>query len=228
MNVSEDRFNQLSNENVLYKEKIVYQALEELDERLYQLKVHPFTLNVVGGFALTVEQIRLSDFTDIDYVGKDFPESIKEIIDEIGIKYKLGRGWINNDVIMGGGDISDLEVSTGTLIFNHAFDLRVITVNTLDREDILKMKLIALDTSYAGSEGLSSQEIRIKDFIDIDLLMKACGFTYNDVVEEYFDYILSPEIFFLIRYYLKTKDLIHLSTFEYCQKIIANKGNGYY
>lgn len=64
-------------QDILYKEKVVYKALEELDEILYRKKVAPFELNVVGGFALMVEQIRMSDYTDIDYVGKDLPYEIK-------------------------------------------------------------------------------------------------------------------------------------------------------
>lgn len=72
-------------DNILYKEKLVYKALEELDSRLLKLGVKPFDLKVVGGFALMLENVRLNDYTDIDYIGKPLDNSIKEIVDSIGL-----------------------------------------------------------------------------------------------------------------------------------------------
>ena len=113
-------------DNILYKEKLVYKALEELDSRLLKLGVKPFDLKVVGGFALMLENIRLNDYTDIDYIGKPLDNSIKEIVDSIGLEYGLGRGWINNDVLMSGFDLDDIELSTGKLEFKHVTDMNVI------------------------------------------------------------------------------------------------------
>ena len=70
--------------NSIQKEKTVYKALEELDYRLSKMKIAPFELNVIGGFAMLLENIRYSDYTDIDYVGSDLNDNIKEIINEVG------------------------------------------------------------------------------------------------------------------------------------------------
>lgn len=153
-------------DNILYKEKLVYKALEELDNRLLKLGVKPFDLKVVGGFALMLENVRLNDYTDINYIGKPLDNSIKEIVDSIGLEYGLGRGWINNDVLMSGFDLDDIELSTGKLEFKHVTDMNVIRLYSLDKECILRMKIIAIDTSYMSAESTGSFD-RSKDFKDI-------------------------------------------------------------
>jgi hypothetical protein len=67
--------------------------------------------------------------TDIDFIGSPLPFELKEIVDEVGIRHGLGRGWINNDVLLAESNLEDLEAITGALKFNHVFDLKVITVN---------------------------------------------------------------------------------------------------
>ncbi|MCL1790946.1 MAG: hypothetical protein FWG40_06260 [Peptococcaceae bacterium] len=208
--------------NILYKEKVVYRALEELDAILHAQEVLRFELNVVGGFALMVQQIRMSDYTDIDYVGSPFPDSLREIIDEVGIRYGLGRGWINNDVLLAGSTLEELEELTGQLVFNHAFDLQVITVNVLDKPCLLRMKVIAIDTSFSELE-VSGKFARVQDFEDIRLLMETLGCSMNDVVENTFEYVMFPEIFHLIRYYVKTKDRNMFADSKW-KRIIAGKG----
>lgn len=95
--------------STFYKERVVYQALERLDEELFAMKVAPFELNVIGGFALILEGIRVrSDYTDIDYIGSRLPDKIREKIDEIGAEYGLGRGWINNDVLLSGSSLEEI------------------------------------------------------------------------------------------------------------------------
>ena len=66
-------------DNILYKEKLVYKALEELDSRLLKLGVKPFDLKVVGGFALMLENVRLNDYTDIDYIGNLLTTALKKL-----------------------------------------------------------------------------------------------------------------------------------------------------
>lgn len=210
-------------ENVIYKEKVVFKALEELDEILASKKVKPFELNVIGGFAMLLENIRLSDYTDIDYIGKDLPNEIKEIIDDIGLRYGLGRGWINNDVLMSGNTLEDLEFITGKLEFETKEKFRVITINSLRLECILRMKIIAIDTSFCGFE-LGGDFSRVKDFEDVALLMEHLKLSYNDMVEETFDYVECPEIYYLIRYYLRTRNSTQFVNYQNCKKIIKAKG----
>ena len=67
-------------DNILYKEKLVYKALEELDSRLLKLGVKPFDLKVVGGFALMLENVRLNDYTDIDYIGNLLTTVLRKLL----------------------------------------------------------------------------------------------------------------------------------------------------
>lgn len=216
--------NKIDVNDIIVKEKTVYKALEELDEILYRKGVAPFELNVIGGFALLLEKIRFTDRTDIDYIGQDLNDEVKSIIDEVGLRYGLGRGWINNDCLLAGNDLEGLELITGKLYFNHSLDLRVISVNSLDKECLLRMKVIAIETSFMGIEYGGGDFSRIKDFPDIPLIMNACGYSYNDMVKDTIDYINEPNIYFLIRYYLRTRDLSKFNDKKFRDKIIETKG----
>lgn len=210
-------------DNILYKEKLVYKALEELDNRLLKLGVKPFDLKVVGGFALMLENIRLNDYTDIDYIGKPLDNSIKEIVDSIGLEYGLGRGWINNDVLMSGFDLDDIELSTGKLEFKHVTDMNVIRLYSLDKECILRMKIIAIDTSYMSAESTGSFD-RSKDFKDIKLLMETIGVGMDELIIKTGEYVLNPQIYYLVNYYNKFNDVSNLSSFSSIKQIIETKG----
>lgn len=210
-------------DNILYKEKLVYKALEELDNRLLKLGVKPFDLKVVGGFALMLENVRLNDYTDIDYIGKPLDNSIKEIVDSIGLEYGLGRGWINNDVLMSGFDLDDIELSTGKLEFKHVTDMNVIRLYSLDKECILRMKIIAIDTSYMSAESTGSFD-RSKDFKDIKLLMETIGVGMDELIIKTGEYVLNPQIYYLVNYYNKFNDVSNLSSFSSIKQIIETKG----
>lgn len=210
-------------DNILYKEKLVYKALEELDSRLLKLGVKPFDLKVVGGFALMLENVRLNDYTDIDYIGKPLDNSIKEIVGSIGLEYGLGRGWINNDVLMSGFDLDDIELSTGKLKFKHVTDMNVIRLYSLDKECILRMKIIAIDTSYMSAESTGSFD-RSKDFKDIKLLMETIGVGMDELIIKTGEYVLNPQIYYLVNYYNKFNDVSNLSSFSSIKQIIETKG----
>lgn len=210
-------------DNILYKEKLVYKALEELDSRLLKLGVKPFDLKVVGGFALMLENIRLNDYTDIGYIGKPLDNSIKEIVDSIGLEYGLGRGWINNDVLMSGFDLDDIELSTGKLEFKHVTDMNVIRLYSLDKECILRMKIIAIDTSYMSAESTGSFD-RSKDFKDIKLLMETIGVGMDELIIKTGEYVLNPQIYYLVNYYNKFNDVSNLSSFSSIKQIIETNG----
>ena len=210
-------------DNILYKEKLVYKALEELDSRLYKLGANPFDLRVVGGFALMLENVRLNDYTDIDYIGKPLDNNIKDIIDSIGLEYGLGRGWINNDVLMSGFDLDDIELSTGKLEFKHVTDMSVIRLYSLNKECILRMKVIAIDTSYMSAESTGSFD-RSKDFKDIKLLMEILGIDIDELIIKTGEYVLNPQIYYLVGYYNKFDDVSSLSSFSNIRQIIQTNG----
>ncbi|MBP3278306.1 MAG: hypothetical protein J6M44_05055 [Butyrivibrio sp.] len=102
-----------------YKDAPLFGALIELNERLKEEGISGIELNVVGGFAMMTHDLRSKDgITDVDYIGPDLPKRVSEIADEIGFKYNLGRHWINNDVLMAGATLEDLEFTTGKLHFH--------------------------------------------------------------------------------------------------------------
>lgn len=213
----------MSVDTILYKEKVVFKALTELDSRLHKMRVKPFSLKVVGGFALMLEQVRMSDYTDIDYVGAPLNNNIKDAIDEVGLEYGLGRGWINNDVLMSGLDLEDLELSTGKLEFRHVTDMNVISLYSLNKSCILRMKVIAVDTALIGAESNYSFD-RAKDFKDIKELMKVLGISLEQLIEETESYVLNTNVYYLIEYYNKFDDISKFSSYQSIKEIIKTEG----
>lgn len=213
----------MSEDNLFYREKVVYKALEEFDSRLYDMGAKPFELKVVGGFALLLEQIRTNDYTDIDYVGKPLDKDVSKLVDQIGLEYGLGRGWLNNDVMMSGLDLDEFEYATGELKFNHVADLKVISLYALDKSSILRMKVIAIDTSYMAAEN-DGDFTRAKDFKDVKLLMESLGCSMKQLKDETEEFVLNPQIYYVIQYYNKFGDIEKLNSFENIRKIIKSKG----
>lgn len=170
-----------------------------------------------------VEGVRFSDRTDIDYVGKELDRKVLRMADDIGKQVGLGRGWLNNDLMMAGTDLEDLEWSTGPLHFRKAFELGVITVNTLCMEDLLRMKVIAIDTSWTAVE-CGGDFTREKDFEDVRLLMERMGVSYNEMVEQVFDYVECPEVLYLIKWYNQHPGDAGFIADGRCKEIINNKG----
>lgn len=213
----------MSEDNLFYREKVVYKALEEFDSRLYDMGAKPFELKVVGGFALLLEQIRMNDYTDIDYVGKPLDKDVSKLVDQIGLEYGLGRGWLNNDVMMSGLDLDEFEYATGELNFNHVTDLKVISLYALDKSSILRMKVIAIDTSYMTAEN-DGDFTRAKDFKDVKLLMKSLGCSMKQLKDETEEFVLNTQIYYVIQYYNKFGGIEKLNSFENIRKIIKSKG----
>lgn len=167
---------------IVDQEILINRALIELDEELYSMGVEPFDLKVVGGYALILETIRhKNEMTDIDYVGPDLSREVAEVSNRIGMKYGLGSGWINNDVLLTDGSIESLSIAVGVpLRFTKAFELSVITVYRLDAYGLLCMKLNAIDTSLVATE-YEGAFTRKKDFPDIIALKNKLGLSWNDL-----------------------------------------------
>ena len=230
--------------NILGKEKLLYEALEELDKRFAQIGVKPFELNVIGGFALLLDTIRFSDC--VDYEGKGLPDDIRTVIDEVGAAYKLGRGWINDNIHSAGFTLEDLEMFIGALNFKHVCDLEVIRVKAIDAQELLRMKVVAIDSSCMGfsqgefrrgvSRDVSNANdkprveliyvgklISAEDLKDTKLLMEQLGYTYQDMVNECYDYVCDSDTFMLIDYYLRFNSLEAFSSYEGTKFVIDNK-----
>lgn len=171
----------------------MYQALSELAAEMDKRHMPPVTLNVIGGFALMMRGVRPIDgVTDIDYIGENFSEEINRMIDQIGLKHGMGVGWINNDSLLTGNTMDSFELSTGELHFNHACTIGPISIHVLEEMDILRMKIIAVDTSMAELEA-TGEFARMKDFSDIQTLITAQGLSTEDVKETFEEYMICDE-----------------------------------
>ena len=180
-----------------FKETPMGKALVELSSELKKHNIPPVSINVIGGFALMLNGVRESDgVTDIDYVGDTLPDNFNQIADKIGIKHGLGRGWINNDVMLSDNTLEDFEFATGKLHFDESVQINNININILNEEDILRMKLIAIDTSLMAAED-GGDFSRIKDLSDITKLLDRQRIDYDSIADIYYDYIMdskTPEI----------------------------------
>lgn len=176
------------------------QALTELNREMAERDMPPVTLNVVGGFALMTRNLRPAEtLTDIDYVGDPLSKDFTRLADQIGRKYSLPSQWINNDVMLSGIDMQDFEFATGELHFDPALSLSHIEVNVLQPQDLLRMKMISLDTAAMAAES-GGDFTRMKDFDDVLVLMKDQHITSDELYTKFEDYI-SPSTAKLIQRY---------------------------
>ena len=166
------------------------QAVVELSERLQENGLPPATLNVIGGFAMMMRELRNPNgYTDIDFVGSELSKEFTRISDDIGRKYGLGDGWINRDGMQTGYTVEDFEFSTGKLHFEHAFDIGGITINVLEEEDLLRMKFISIDTSLTAVEQ-GGTFTRMKDMPDIKILMERQNITPDQLEDRFSEYMI--------------------------------------
>lgn len=178
----------------------MYEALTDLANKMNEKNMPPIELNVIGGFALMLHGMRPADgVTDIDYVGSDLSGDLNELIREIGLAHNMEPGWINKDGMSVGMEMSDFELSTGELHFVPALTVGNITVNILKEKDLLRLKIIAVDTAMTELEA-TGEFARIKDFHDIHELMNKLEMGPEDAIREYGDYMIC---------YPDTGDLIH-------------------
>lgn len=177
-------------------QKFIYDKLYQPDY-FYTLKPHS---NLIAA----IQRIINESYTDIDYIGSDLSKDIQEEVINIGYKHGFGNDWINNDILLSGSTLEELEYATGKLHFEPKMQLKVITVNALSKKDLLRMKLIAIDTSYFGMR-FGGEFTRIKDFKDIDLLLQDLDMSLTDLYVENMFYVAN-DTFDLIDYYINTKD----------------------
>lgn len=184
----------------------MYEALVDLAQKMNKENMPPVELNVIGGFALMLHGVRPADgVTDIDFVGLDLSEDLSRIIEEIGRSHDMEPGWINKDGMATGVGMDDFELSTGVLHFIPALTVGNITINILEEKDLLRLKIIAVDTAMTELEA-TGEFARVKDFHDIHDLMEKLDMSPEDAICEYGDYMIC---------YPDTGDLIHA---------IANEG----
>ncbi|MCL1988005.1 MAG: hypothetical protein FWG64_08565 [Firmicutes bacterium] len=164
----------------------------------------PIKLHIIGGFAIVLAEIpyNLNRYTDIDYVGAIFDEETQIIIQKLGLKHEIGADWLNNQVLLEGSSLADLQFVVGKLRFEKVLDLQYFTVKSLVLEDVAKMKAIAIDTALMGAD-FGDEFTRLKDFDDIAAILQHLGWTVSDLRSHTGEYVLQSEVYTLIADYIK-------------------------
>jgi hypothetical protein len=145
----------------------------------------------------------MTEYTDIDYVGGKMPEKLREVIKDVGIKYGLDAAWINNDALLEGSSREDLEITTGKLNFSPKFELKCFEVLSLCNEDLLRLKMMAIDTTYMTLEA-GETFARKKDFSDVKLLMQEMGMDIPALMKMTSAYVLESAVYDIVDAYNKT------------------------
>ena len=200
--------------NPEYENTLMYEGLKELNNYLVSENLPSYHFNVIGGFAMICHELRPGGVTDIDFVGNELPEKLVRKIDEIGKKLGLGGGWINNDTMLSGTTIEDFEITTGKLHFSHAFSMEKISVDILDKKDLLRLKVIAVDTSLAAYE-YGGEFTRMKDLPDIARLMEDLDYDMFSLEMDTYAFSISDKTYLTIENYCENKDFD--KTMEYIE-----------
>ena len=166
---------------------LVTQALIALDGLLPNDQSQ-IDLYVVGGYALQLASVRVNpaEATDVDYIGRALDPEVRELVNRIGLQFGLGRGWINNDLLLNGNEsIADLEELVGPLAFNEVKipELTHFRIWIADRVSLLRMKVQTLDTTLIailGTEPLGGYG-RLQDLPDIKSLITDLGYSEAEI-----------------------------------------------
>ncbi len=188
------------------KKTPMYHGLSMLNDYLEAQNAPEMTFYIVGGFAMIAQGLRDGGVTDIDYVGADLPKDIAKELDRIGLSLDMGAGWVNNDLMLSGSSIKDLEISTGKLHFTKTADIGRVHMKFLDEKDLLRMKVLAVDTSLSAVE-LGGDFTRLKDLPDIARMMEARNLDMLGLEMETFQYCIADSTYLLIEDYLQHNDL---------------------
>lgn len=184
------------------KDTLMGKALVELNAEMERMNIKHISLDIVGGFALMARGIRkdMAAITDIDYVGASFPKELTPVIEKIGDKYGLGHDWVNNDLVMDGLSVDEFSYSTGDLHFDNAVNMSSLSINFLREEDLLRLKILSLDTAMCAQE-LGGDFTRMKDFADVVALKEKLNLPWEIIEDMCEPYLLSMDVFDMIEAY---------------------------
>ncbi len=169
-------------------------ALIELDQIMTERDYPEYELNIVGGFAMIMHGYRdITNKTDVDYVGYELPFEIALLSESLKRKYALDEGWLNNDLMLPGITLEDFELSTGKLHFNNLCKLNKLTINIIDEKDLLRLKLIALDTALTAVE-LGGDFSRMKDLADTLVLIKGIKTDIKTAIKDNKEYLINNHL----------------------------------
>lgn len=208
----------------------MFYAVKELNAWMKENNLPKIEINAIGGFALMVHGVRgEKEITDIDYVGPTITKMIEEKADEIGNKYRLPNKWLNNDVMLTGSSVEDFEFATGALSFEDAINYDKIKINVLCEKDLLRLKLISIDTALTAVE-LGGDFTREKDLPDIKNLSERLGFNKETLKKEYSCYLINGDTLKAVQSYIDSgiiefRRYLKKATLKNALKNIAPKEN---
>jgi len=208
--------------NVSGNDFLVTRALADLDSRLPDNQKQ-IDLYVVGGYALQLMGVRtdIAEATDVDYIGTTFDIGVKALLDAVGLKYGLGKGWINNDLLLNESDsLSELEALVGKLEFIKV-DLPALQhfqIYAAIPESVLRMKIVAIDTTLTQylDETSANDYVRPQDFGDVTMIVKQLGWSPDKLVRLVNEmgeagYLLVPrETAAAVRQSLRTGNIVNI------------------
>lgn len=93
-------------------------------------------------------------------------------------------------MVLSGYSLEDFSLSTGALHFDPMFDMSKIRVNVLEPRDLLKLKMISIDTSMTAIE-YGGDFTRMKDFKDVEILLKHEHLTIDEACRKYRNNLIS-------------------------------------
>ncbi|MDY6280724.1 MAG: hypothetical protein SPL63_11475 [Roseburia faecis] len=174
-----------------YTNHLLFKALYLLNGKMEEHDLAPIELNVCGGFAMMANGLRDPDCrTDIDFAGKDLAYEVKALSKEVAKETGIDKDWLNNDMVLSGYSLEDFSLSTGALHFDPMFDMSKIRVNVLEPRDLLKLKMISIDTSMTAIE-YGGDFTRMKDFKDVEILLKHEHLTIDEACRKYRNNLIS-------------------------------------
>ena len=116
--------------------EIMIKALRSLDSKLL-LKGLSADITILGSVAVYLNSLMSSGHTsDIDYLGNEFGDDVKELIQEVAEELNLELDWINNRA----NDIYPLPVGFEDRLQNLS-GFKALKVKYLHREDLIMLKI---------------------------------------------------------------------------------------
>lgn len=172
--------------DILSKENRICSALVDLDERLSKFNVMPFNVQVMQDFALLPEPIVLKDGEKANM------DQIKELVSNVGSMYGLGPDWLNSTFVSTGTELENMEWATGKIKFHTKDQLHNIIVSAADWNDVLRLRMCALDSIVANGE-INEQCVE-----DIKALMKHLNIHLDTLKEQMSDIVVNDTIYELL------------------------------
>lgn len=173
-------------EELVSNERILCEAITYLDEELnkYNILKKPISLQIISNFAILKDPI----------IGDR--EKFDKLINDISITFNLEKNWLNDDMSKSYIDYKNLEWNIGKLNFHTKLQLKFIEVETLDLTDLLKMKIISVDSIMISKN--KNKEILNDLLSDIKVIMEHESLKINFLINNYSDFIVNKTTFDVI------------------------------